>query len=170
MHEPKPGTYQQLFGYGRGIALATAIICCLHGPHGAPLVRRCGAPSLCERWRRTPFVANVRGSLFVVSLRADSGDESVCLVEASGSQIALEGPEFEPCRTKPFCLCDQNPADARPGHCRIDIDLIDLLAVQDHQRNEVTMKVSDPDLAGGNRHFVEPLANFLVAVDGWRNR
>ena len=32
------------------------------------------------------------------------------------------------------------------------------------------MKVSDPDLAGGNHHFVEPLANFLVAVDGWRNR
>jgi hypothetical protein len=94
----------------------------------------------------------------------------VCFIKASSTEIALKRPEFEACRTKSHRMFKQGPADAATSRNRVDIELLDPLVVQHHQRFDVTLAVSDPDLAGRKNYLLEPPAYFFFGMDGRRNR
>ena len=122
--------------------------------------------------RASEHVQDVGGALFVFPAVGTAGlDEAVAQVEALGAGVGLECPQLGPVGALALGDVEQAAADAAAGALRVDVELIDVVAVEYQDPGELAgWLLGDPQLAGGDDVRCEVAADVGVVMHERRDR
>jgi hypothetical protein len=117
-----------------------------------------------------PLVKDV-GLTFLIpsSIRSLDFGEAILFVEAPGDDVALEGPEPQPCLVD-LRLVQKAMAQTKSLMIRRDVELIDPAVANRHKANQLGFLKTAPDFAGGKNGLAIEVSVFFWSVQASKPR